>query len=89
MIFQRPVRAGFRKRWATFNVFPLNSRVVAEAEQLLDKYGGVFGLRTLDALHLGAFQLAAESDWHFVAADRNLCRVVTELGFNILNPAQN
>lgn len=80
------LKEGFQERWASFEIHPLNRKVVDEAEELLDNYGSRFGLRALDALHAGAFQLVAGRDWYFVAADRNLCNVVSELGSKVLNP---
>ena len=80
------LREGFRERWSSFSVQPLNRKVVDEAEQLLLDYGASFGLRTLDALHAAAFVLTAEEGWCFAAADQNLCRVVSDLGYAVLNP---
>lgn len=82
------LKEGFQERWSSFRIQPLNRKVIDEAEILLEKYGSVFGLRALDALHAAAFQLIAEKDWYFVAADFNLCEVISDLGFNILNPLQ-
>ena len=80
---------GFQERWLTYQIQPINHKVVDEAEKFLLTYGDRFGLRTLDALHAAAFALIAEKDWHFVAADRNLCQVITELGFSVLNPLES
>lgn len=82
------LKEGFQERWSSFRIQPLNRKVIDEAEILLEKYGSVFGLRALDALHAAAFQLIVEKDWYFVAADFNLCEVISDLGFNILNPLQ-
>lgn len=82
------LKEGFQERWSSFRIQPLNRKVIDEAEILLEKYGSVFGLRALDALHAAAFQLIAEKNWYFVAADFNLCEVISDLGFNILNPLQ-
>lgn len=83
------LNAGFEERWASFHIFPLNSRVVDEAEQLMKAYGKHIGLRSLDALHAGAFSLVAEKNWHFVAADKNLNTVISDLGFKVLNPLED
>ena len=82
------LQEGFQERWSAFSIQPLNRKVVDEAEQLLLKYGGSFGLRTLDALHAAAFVLTAEEDWCFAAADQNLCQVIADLGFTVLNPME-
>jgi uncharacterized protein len=82
------LQEGFQERWLSFNIQPLNSKVVDEAELLLEKYGDTFGLRTLDALHAAAFQLVAEKNWFFVASDKNLCMVIDVMGFEVLNPLE-
>jgi len=78
--------SGFETEYSTFNVEPLNQIVASEAEALLKKYGKSEGLRTLDALHLGAFRLLAEEDWIFVSADEVLGNVVQIEGFRVINP---
>ena len=40
----------------------------------------------LDALHLGCFSLVSESDWLFVSADENLCKVAEYIGARVFNP---
>ncbi len=82
------LKEGFQERWLSFNIQPLNSKVVDEAELILEKYGNTFGLRSLDALHAAAFQLVAEKDWFFVASDKNLCMVMDDMGFKVLNPLE-
>ena len=54
--------------------------------KLLKKYGRTYGLKALDALHLGAFSLISEKDWSFVVADDNLCKVAEVIGFTTINP---
>jgi len=78
--------SGFEQQIALFNVQPLGQPVLEEAESLIKEHGKVSGLRTLDALHLGAFILIADPDWLFVSADNNLCKVVSDLGYRVLNP---
>jgi hypothetical protein len=63
--------------------------VLKEAENLLDDYGMDFGLRTLDALHLGAFQLISEKDWVFITSDKNLTEAAKASGAKVLDPASN
>ena len=82
------LQQGFRERWDSFNIQPLNRKVIDEAEQLLANYGSRYGLRSLDALHAAAFILVAERGWYFAAADKNLCAVVSDLGFQVLNPLE-
>lgn len=77
----------FDKQLADFNLEPLGRAIVDEADSLLQNYGKTHGLRTLDALHLGAFRLISEpQDWFFVAADNNLCNVAKALGVETINP---
>jgi predicted nucleic acid-binding protein len=78
--------SAFEKQLAAFDMQPLGPAILNEAEILLKKYGKNFGLRTLDALHLGAFVLIADDDWGFVSADNNLCQLVSSLGYNVLFP---
>ena len=78
--------SGFNEEISFFNVELLRQAVIKEAESLLKKYGKTQGLRTLDALSLGAFSLIAEEEWIFVAADENLCKVIQLIGFKTLNP---
>jgi hypothetical protein len=52
----------------------------------LKKYAKSKGLRTLDALHLGAFRLLADNDWIFVSADEVLCNTAELEGFRVINP---
>ena len=80
------LKSGFQERWLSFDIQPLNRKVVDEAIGLLSFYGDKFGLRSLDALHAAAFILIAGKGWYFVAADHNLCRVISDIGFEVLNP---
>jgi predicted nucleic acid-binding protein len=77
----------FDNQLAEFNVESLGRAVLDEADSLLKQYGKTYGLRTLDALHLGTFRLISEEhDWVFVASDSNLCDVTEALGFEVINP---
>ncbi|MDD5092373.1 MAG: type II toxin-antitoxin system VapC family toxin [Candidatus Wallbacteria bacterium] len=73
---------GFEKQISGFNVEPLSSSVVREAEQIIRKYGKKEGIRTLDALQAGSFTLISDSkNWVFIAADARLCNTVKSMGF--------
>ncbi len=63
---------GFEATVSQFHIEPLGHVVTQEANRLLKKYGKTDGLRTLDALQLGAFTLLADKDWQFVVADKTL-----------------
>lgn len=78
--------SGFEEQMITFNVEPLGNAIIKEAESLMKQYGKSYGLRTLDALHLGTFNLIAEKDWFFVASDETLCKVVHQIGYSVINP---
>lgn len=80
---------GFEEEINSFNIEPLRQSIIKEAETLLKKYGKIQGLRTLDALHIGAFSLIAEKEWYFVVADHNLCNVWQFIGFKTINPLQS
>ena len=80
---------GFDVQTSLFHVEPLTRCVLLEGEALMERYGINNGLRTLDALHLGAFSLLADRDSLFVAADDNLCNVAKIAGFNVMNPLWN
>jgi len=77
----------FTEQLLSFNVETIGPGVLKEAENLLDEYGMDFGLRTLDALHLGAFQLVSENDWIFITSDKNLAKVAKAAGSRVLDPA--
>jgi uncharacterized protein len=79
----------FSEQLTSFNVESIGPGVLKEAENLLDDYGMDFGLRTLDALHLGAFQLISEKDWVFITSDKNLTEAAKASGAKVLDPASN
>ncbi len=83
---EREACDGFVDQLLTLHVEPMTQAVLYEAERLLKMHGREEGLRTLDALHLGAFSLIADYDWRFVAADFHLCRSAEKAGFRTLNP---
>lgn len=78
---------GFEKQLKRFRIEPMTSALINEADILLQRYGKIEGLRTLDALQLGGFSLIAEkNDWCFVSADRTLCHVAQLSGYVAINP---
>ena len=79
---------GFEEEINRFNIEPLSHATVQEARELLQKHGKEYGLRTLDALHLGCFRLISEDDWFFVSTDENLCKIVEYLGDKVINPVK-
>jgi hypothetical protein len=80
--------AGFNDEWQYFRVEPVGPGVVREAEFMIQSYGKTLSLRTLDAIHLATFNLIAERDWHFVAADKTLVKVARAIGFSVINPLE-
>lgn len=78
----------FEKQLVSFNIEPLNQLVIDEAGLLLKMYGKEYGLRTLDALHLGTYSLISEMGWCFVTSDTVLEEVAKQTGFLSLNPLQ-
>jgi len=76
----------FENQLAGFNVEPLGHAVLEQAELFIKKHGRTYGLKALDALHLGTFSLISEKDWSFVVADDNLCKVAELIGFTTMNP---
>ena len=77
----------FTEQLLSFNVETIGPGVLKEAESLIDEYGMDFGLRTLDALHLGAFRLLSENDWIFITSDKNLAEVAKATDAQVLDPA--
>ncbi len=78
----------FDKQLVSFNIEPLNQLVIDEGGLLLKKYGKEYGLRTLDALHLGTYSLISEQGWCFITSDTVLADVAKLAGFLSLNPQQ-
>ncbi|MDZ4844299.1 MAG: type II toxin-antitoxin system VapC family toxin [Chitinophagales bacterium] len=75
---------GFEEELATMNVTPFGTLIIEEAKKLLATHGKQRGLRTLDALQLGAFGMNAERDWTFVVSDENLSVVAKACGFKVM-----
>jgi predicted nucleic acid-binding protein len=78
----------FDQQLSSFNIEPLNQLIIDEARLLLKKYGKEYGLRTLDALHLGTYSLISEEGWCFVTSDTVLADVANLSGFLSFNPLQ-
>ena len=76
----------FENQIVGFNVEPLGHAILEKAELIIKNYGRTHGIKALDALHLGAFNLISKRDWSFVVADDNLFRVAEVMGFNAINP---
>jgi len=53
--------------------------IVAEASMLVQTFGKVYGLCTLDAIHLACWQLHADKTCRFVTSDRVHAEVVKEM----------
>jgi predicted nucleic acid-binding protein len=81
-------RQGFQNELPRFHIEPIGGTTMRRAQELLETYGLSTALRTLDALHLAAFVLIAEEDWHFVTTDRVLLDTVKAMGYNTLNPLE-
>jgi len=76
---------GFEIQIKDFNIEPLGSTVIREAENLIKRFGGDHGLRALDSLHLATFYLISEEDWSFVSTDNILFDVVIAAGLKAIN----
>src|SRR5208283_3083739 len=64
---------GFDEYIKSLNIGPLRRAIIIEAELLIKNYGKIYGIRTLDALQLGTFNLIADKQWGFVCTDTKLC----------------
>jgi predicted nucleic acid-binding protein len=78
--------SGFEEQIASFNVESLGDVIIEEANSLLKEYGKGYGLRALDALHLGAFSLICDDDWVFVTSDTNLGNILENIGYKTIDP---
>lgn len=74
-----PVQEKIKKQFELSNIIPLDSDNIEESQLLIERYGKVYGLRTLDALHIAGFAIMAGSAWCFVSADINQLQVVKQL----------
>jgi hypothetical protein len=69
-----------------YDLFPLGKSTIEESINLIKEYGKVYGLRTLDALHISSWRLCSEKDWIFVSSDETQLKVVKQLNGKIINP---
>jgi uncharacterized protein len=67
-----------------FNVVMLANDIVKESKTLIQQYGKVYGLRTLDAIHIAGWMIVAEPGWTFVSSDKNQLQVVSHMNFTYL-----
>ena len=67
-----------------FNMVPFNSAIIRKANHLVADYGLDFGIRTLDALHIGGWLTIADKDWLFVSSDKVQAELVENIGFRVL-----
>jgi predicted nucleic acid-binding protein len=79
---------GFDEYLQALNIEPLRRAIIIEAELLIKNYGKNFGIRTLDALQAGTFNLIADKEWRFVCSDVKLCNLVKEFDFSVINPVE-
>ena len=82
----KEAKTSFDESLPFFNIEPLSSIVIKEAEHLIFNFGMILGLRTLDAIQLATFSLLNENDWIFVCANSTLCSIASQIGFQIKNP---
>lgn len=78
----------FEQQAVEFNIETLGPVILEEAELLMREYGKEHGLRTLDALQLGACRLLCEPGWWFVCADSTACKVARLCGIECINPLE-
>jgi len=78
----------FEEQLLNFNIEPMGSIILREAEQLIKDYGQNHGLKSLDALHLGAFRLLSDGNWLFVCADDKLCEIAEKCSLKVKNPVR-
>ena len=50
------------------------------------RYGKTTGLKTLDALHLGAYSHLQDKGWVFVCADKSLVAAARHIGYEVIDP---
>ena len=72
------------QQFRSFRIIPLASDVLAKSKEAMKQFGGKFGLRTLDALHIAGFTLFAEPEWTFVSSDKNQLHIVKQLDYQII-----
>ena len=83
------VLTGIGKEILQFTIEPLDTLVLQESLQLMEKFGKTNGLRTLDSLHLASLNLIEEHELVLVSSDHTLCKISEKLGFTCINPTEN
>jgi len=78
------IQSAIENQMAYFNTIPMGSDIMEEALNLIKKFGKVYGLRTLDALHVAGWRIIAEPGWFFVSSDKNQLNVVTQLNYKTI-----
>ena len=78
----------FDEQLLEFNQEFLGPAVLFEAEQLMNNYGKIQGLRSLDALQLGACKMLNTTGWRFVCSDKRLCDIARLCKIIVLNPLE-
>lgn len=78
--------SGIKEQLNTFIIFPLEKSIIEESINLIKEYGKVYGLRTLDALHISSWILCSNKDWFFVSADETQLKVVDKINGKTINP---
>ena len=78
------VADAFEIKVTGWNIEPVSTLQTEEASKIIKEYGKSAGIRTLDALHLAAYNLLRQDDWTFVLADKQLNNVVREAGINCM-----
>jgi len=68
---------------------PLDTLVLQESHQLMEQFGKIHGLRTLDSLHLASLNLIEEDEIILVSSDQTLCKISEKLGFTCINPTED
>ena len=66
----------------------LSSEVLNEANNLIDQYGKLLGLRTLDSIILATYSLLNEQERRLVAADTTLVNIARKMSFRVINPLE-
>jgi len=78
------IQSAIENQMAYFNTVPMGFDIMEEALILIKKFGKVYGLRTLDALHVAGWRIIAEPGWIFVSSDKNQLNVVTQLNYKTI-----
>jgi predicted nucleic acid-binding protein len=78
------VMTAFESKAAVWSIEPFSTLQTEEANRIISTYGKTISIRTLDALHLAAFNLLKQDNWIFVVADKQLSNVATAAGIKTL-----